>query len=69
MCKTLELVSDQELANRLNALIAKNVNAVMASAMSDPAVRSGIVKTLEARPEATLTTEERVWLEWCKGFK
>ncbi len=50
MCKTLALVSDQELANRLNALIATNVKAVMASAITDPAVRSGIVKTLEARP-------------------
>lgn len=69
MSEILELVSDQEIAKRLNALIATNVNAVMASAMSDPAVRSGIVKTLEARPETTLTTEERVWLEWCKGFK
>lgn len=69
MSEILELVSDQEIAKRFNALIATNVNAVMASAMSDPAVRSGIVKTLEARPEATLTTEERVWLEWCKGFK
>ncbi|REC98860.1 hypothetical protein [Ectopseudomonas oleovorans] len=69
MCKTLELVSDQELANRLNALIATNVKAVMASAIIDPAVRSGIVKTLEARPEEFLTTEERVWLEWCRGFE
>jgi len=69
MPKTLELVSDQELANRLNALIATNVKAVMTSAMTDPAVRSGIVKTLEARPEAFLTTEERVWLEWCRGFE
>lgn len=69
MSGALEPVSDQEVENRLNALIAANANAVMTSAMSDPIMRLGIIKTLEARSDEALTTDERVWLEWCRGFR
>lgn len=69
MSEILDVVCDQEIANRLDTLIATNINAVMASAMSEPSVRSSIVKTLSARPEEMFTTEERVWLEWCRGFE
>ncbi len=69
MLETSQVVADQEIANRLKALLAANVSAVVTSAMSDPTVRSSIIRTLEARPEEMLTMEERMWLGWCRGFK
>lgn len=49
--------------------MAANVNTVMAQAMTDPAVRAGIIQALEGRPLGSLSTDERLWLDWCKGFK
>lgn len=57
-----------DVASRLAQLVAANVNTVMSEAIRDPVIRSSIVATLESRPTETLSTDERIWLDWCKGF-
>lgn len=61
--------ADRDVANRLLQLVAANINTVMGEAIRDPLIRTSIVATLEARPVETLSTDERIWLDWCKGFE
>ncbi|MDK8263431.1 hypothetical protein [Pseudomonas oryzihabitans] len=62
MFKTVQLLLNRKIANHLNALPAANVGAAVTKVMSDPIVRTGIVKTLEAQPAKSLSTKKRMWL-------
>lgn len=54
---------------RLAQLSATNLGSVMTQAQDSLAVRLMMIKNLEARAGDRLSTEERMWLAWCKGFK
>ncbi|NMY89845.1 hypothetical protein [Pseudomonas oryzihabitans] len=68
MSEISQLPVDEDVAKRLAQLVAMNINAVMGEAIRDPLIRASIVATLGARPPEALSTDERIWLEWCKTF-
>ena len=67
MPETLMSSTHQDVASRLAQLVASNIHMVMSEAIRDPLLRVSIVATLGARPAETLSTDELVWLDWCKG--
>lgn len=54
---------------RLGQLSATNLGSVVAEAQMSPTFRAVMIRNLEARGGGKLSTEERMWLAWCKGFK
>lgn len=60
---------DFERQLRLGLLSAKNLESVIAEVEMSPAFRAAMIRNLEAREDGRLSTEERMWLAWCKAIK
>lgn len=60
---------DFEWQLRMGQLSATNLGSVMAEAQASPAFRATMIRNLEARAVGKLSTEERMWLAWCRSIK
>lgn len=60
---------DFEWQLRMGQLSATNLGSVMAEAQASPGFRAAMIRNLEARAGERLSSEERMWLAWCKAIK
>lgn len=60
---------DSKWQLRLGQLSATNLGAAMAEAHISPTFRAAMIDNLQARADGKLSSEERMWLEWCKAIK
>lgn len=60
---------DFEWQLRMGKLSATNLGSVMSEAQVSPAFRAAMIKNLEPRDGELLSTEERMWLAWCKAIR
>ncbi|RAU39224.1 hypothetical protein [Pseudomonas sp. RIT411] len=54
---------------RMGKLSATNLGSVMLEAQASPAFRATMIRNFEARAVGKLSTEERMWLAWCRAIK